>query len=55
MRILKCIINFIEDLIQEKSGLWLNLGVNWNKLKSKDLNGFLGGLIGGIRDLIRVE
>jgi hypothetical protein len=35
-----------------KSVFRVNLGVNWNKLKSKDLIGFLGGLIGWIKGLI---
>jgi hypothetical protein len=54
MRILEGLINFIEDLINywEKSVFRVNLGVNWNKLKSKDLIGFLGGLIGWIKGLI---
>jgi hypothetical protein len=35
-----------------KSVFRVNLGVNWNKLKSTDLIGFLGGLIGWIKGLI---
>ena len=35
-----------------KSVFRVNLGVNWNKLKSIDLIGFLGGLIWWIKGLI---
>jgi hypothetical protein len=35
-----------------KSVFRVNLGVNWNKLKFRDLIGFLGGLIGWIKGLI---
>ena len=38
--------------LQEKSVFWVNLGVNWNKLKFRDLIGFLGGLIRWIKVLI---
>jgi hypothetical protein len=37
MRILEGLINFIEDLIARKSVFRVNLGVNWNKLKSMEL------------------
>jgi len=33
MRILKCLINFIKDLIVRKSVFGVNSGVNWKKLK----------------------
>ena len=38
--------------LQEKSVFEINLGVNWNKLKSEDLIIFLGGLVGQMRGLI---
>jgi hypothetical protein len=42
----------LRTWLQGKSVFGVNLDVNWKKLKSRDLIGFLGGLIGLIRDLI---
>jgi hypothetical protein len=52
MKILEGLINLIEDLIARKISFGVNLGVNWNKLKSGVLFVFLGVLIGWIRGLI---
>jgi hypothetical protein len=49
---LEGLINFIKDLIVKKSVFEVNLGVNWKKLKSKDLIDFLRSLIGRTKGLI---
>jgi hypothetical protein len=41
MKILEGLINLIEDLIARKISFGVNLGVNWNKLKSGVLFVFL--------------
>jgi len=51
-RILEGLINLNEELITRKLVFGVDLGVNSNKLKLKDLISFFGCLIGRIRSLI---
>jgi hypothetical protein len=42
----------LRALLQGKSIFGVNLGDNWNRVNSRDLIGFLGGLIRQIKGLI---